>query len=273
MDRVIPALFSAFAPRAAASGCSALLLLALSLSVAGIVEPGIAAQESPAPAPADSPAPEEKQPEPEAPAPSPAAKEPAQPDPAPAPAPAPAETTPPARTEAAPATPVHKNPAPAREPREEVRTENRRNPEPARAPNDAANRPDPEPAPGQTAPADVPAPTPIPIAQGMADELPAFDRELLPDYETLQQPPREFPHLLDDGAATPAPNNGDNGETAGDVQENGGDAQGDGPGWFSQLYDSIWADRTVRNGMIVIALILIFIVFRLRNGRGRKGYM
>ena len=273
MDRVIPALFYDFASRAAASGCSALLLFALFLSGSSIVGPGIAAQESPAPSPTDSPAPE-KEPAPEAPAPSPVVKEPARQDPAPAPAPA--ETAPPARpapTETAPTTPARTTPEPAPEPRKDSRRENRRNPEPARAPNAAANQAAPAPAPAQAAPADAPAPTPIPIAQGMADELPAFDRELLPDYETLQQPPREFPHLLDDGAATPAPDNGDNGETAGDIQENDGAAQDDGRGWFSRLYDSIWADRTVRNGMIVIALILIFIVFRLRNGRGRKGYM
>ncbi|MEQ9364717.1 MAG: hypothetical protein RIF32_10755 [Leptospirales bacterium] len=191
--------------------------------------------------------------------PAPTAPEATDPPPAnPRPDPAPAGTVP---LGGAQATTPQPAPQPARE-----------RPRPIRERPPVVPEPSPEAAPtANPAPPPADAPAPVPVAQGMADELPAFDRELLPEYEKLQSPPREFPHLLDDGRQTAAPEpDGSAQNGAGEVGNGGG---GDGRGWFARLYDSIWADRTVRNGIFVIALILIFIVFRLRNGRGRKGYL
>ncbi|MCR9143322.1 MAG: hypothetical protein NXI24_13805 [bacterium] len=236
---------------------------------AGFGATGLTAQD---PAPSDTP-PAGTEPAPTQPvAPAPAGTEkkeeaaPTQPTPAPTPVPASTdETKQPA--EAAP-TPAPERRQPARE-----TPAPRREEQPARKPAAAATEEAQQPAgtpTGGPAPAEAPAPAPIPVAQGMADELPVFDRELLPEYDKLQQPPREFPHLQDDGqqAVDPEPVPVDGAEVA------EGDSQVDeGPGWISRFFDSIWSDRTVRNGIFVVALILVFIIFRLRNGRSRKGYL
>lgn len=233
----------------------ALILTGLALSIATGFGSGRAFAQEPGPQPAvpgeEKPAPDATtQPPAEPAAPAPGNSEsPAESDPSPS------NTSPAATERPTPAAAPVRNPTPpAREtPRKRAEQPASREPRPV--------------APAQ----ESPVPAPIPVAQGMADELPAFDRELLPEYNDLQTPPRDFPHLRDDGAepVTPEP-----GKSTGDSVATVDPAEvDDGPGWFSRLYDSIWADRTVRNGIFVITLILVFIVYRLRNGRGRKGYL
>lgn len=135
-----------------------------------------------------------------------------------------------------------------------------------------ARQPTPRPIPArQAAPAPAPetaAPaTPVATAQGMADGLPAFDRTLLPGYSDLQTPPSNFPHLDDSGSEPVA-----TAEPAA-TESTDAPAPDNGRGWFGRMYDSIWVDRTVRNGIFLITLIVVFIIYRLRNGRGRKGYL
>lgn len=220
------------------------------------VMPALHAQE---PAPAPTPAPEAE-------------------SPTPAPAPAPAPT--PAPEEAAPkqpeATPEPTRPAPAPTPTPAT-------PTPSPAPEEAAPKPQPAPAP-RPEPAAAPEPeqpaaTPAPAAltpapdSGMADTLPSFDRDLLPEYDKVRKPPAFFPHMQDDGTvAEPQDNNAgtDAADSSGDAAARGDSDADDGPGWFSEFFDSVFADRTVRNGIIVVTLIVVFIIFRLRNGR--KGY-
>lgn len=178
---------------------------------------------------------------PETPTPQPAPETPA-PQPVPE-QPAPTEQ-PPAATEPAP--------TPAQAPRE---------PEPRR---EQREQPAKNPAPVAAAPL-----TPTPDS-AMADTLPSFDRDLLPEYDSVRQPPSFFPHMQDDGAQLEPPtDNSAANDSAGNSGSEGSDAD-DGPGWFSRLYDSVFEDRTVRNGIIVLTLIVVFMIFRLRNGR--KGY-
>lgn len=216
---------------ALASGCAA---LAFGLLATPLVS--LAAQAPAEPAP---------QPVPETPAPEPAPETPA-PQPAPE-APAPTEQ-PPAGAEPVP------TPAPApREPAPRV-------PEPVRQPEPRREQPATNPAPATPAPL-----TPAPDS-GMADTLPSFDRDLLPEYDSVRQSPSFFPHMQDAGSQPEPPPANDSAGTGG-AEDTDAD---DGPGWFSRLYDSAFEDRTVRNGIIVVTLIVLFIIFRLRNGR--KGY-
>lgn len=149
---------------------------------------------------------------------------------------------------------------------EESRTETAREPlrkEPAPAPqrNEPVAEESPAGAPGGPA-APVPATEP---AEAMVDALPSFDRRVLPEYESLEPTTPSYPHLdsADDEPEPPAP------QEAGD---DGATASGDGGSWFGDLFESIGRDPTVRNGLIVILLIVGFVVYRLRTGGSRKGY-
>ena len=231
--------------------CASLLLLVMVFGVSG----SLAAQDQPAPDPAPAPTKDPAKEPRKEPEPAPASEEP---EPAPQPGPTAPEKTPerepvkqterePARTE----------PQPRREPQRPAPEPRQRTPEPE------AREPEPETEP------QAGTPTPTPVAQGMADELPAFDRALLPGYNDLMQPPGSYPHLSgEDYESEP--------ETR-ETTDNSGEPEtaepGDGRSWLGRIYDSIWADRTVRNGLLVVTLILVFVVYRLRTGRGRKGYL
>ena len=106
----------------------------------------------------------------------------------------------------------------------------------------------------------------------MVNELPAIERSYLPGFEKIQKQPAAYPHLEDeDGGAAPAPS--ENGAAAQpEPSESGAEGGGIG-GWFSSWIDLLSADRTVRNILILTILIILFVVYRLRGGRGRRGYL
>lgn len=137
-------------------------------------------------------------------------------------------------------------------------------PEAAPAPEpDAGPRPQPGPRPAAPAPAPgVPAQAP----EGMADTVPAFERLSLPGLSRLESGVATYPHIKDGADATSEP-----AQTEAAAEESAPEAEDTGKGFFRGLLDGFAENKTLRNGLLLALLIVIFIVYRLRSGR--KGYL